>query len=133
MKHYEFTYLISQDLTEEELKTLQEKINSFVQEEGGLLGELNLPRKKKLAFPIKKKLEAYLATLNFQLSPEKLLNFEKKIKAEPSILRYLILTKKVSKVAKEIRPRITKKEFERKPKVELKEIEEKLEEILGEP
>ena len=36
MKFYELTYLISPDLSEEEIKVLQEKVTSLIQEEGVL-------------------------------------------------------------------------------------------------
>ena len=134
MKNYELTCLISPDLSEEELKSFREKINSFIQEEGGTLTEINSPIKKRLAGPIKHRNQAYLTTLNFQLEPEKLANIEKKLKSENQILRYLILIKPRPK---EILVRGKKLPTPKprkilKPKVELREIEKKLEEILGE-
>lgn len=134
MKNYELTYLLSSELSEEEVKNLQAKIASFVQEEGGFLVEEGVFLRRKLAYPVKKQLQAYLVTFVFQLDPQKLAGFEKKIKAENQILRYLLLIKLPQKPRK-IRT------FARKPvaqipekekKVELKEIEKKLEEILGE-
>ena len=95
MKHYELTYLISPDLSEEELKSLREKINSFIAEAAGISIKESAFLRKKLAFPIKKKFQAYLNTLTFQLNPEKLENFEKSLKAQVQILRYLILIKKI--------------------------------------
>jgi len=132
MRFYELTYLISPELSEEELKSLQEKINSLIQKEGGVLNEVNLPEKKDLSYPIKKNKTAYLTNLNFHFSSEKLENLEKKLKAEKKILRYLILVKPVPKVM--VRGPIRPRKFIKpsKAKVELKEIEKKLEEILGE-
>lgn len=131
MKLYELTYLISPELSEEELKVLQEKINSFIQEEGGILNKIDFSSKKiLLSYPIRKKRESFLASLNFCLEPEKIENLEKKLKAEKSLLRYLILTKKIQKkVSVSIPKKLTKG---RKPKVELKELEKKLDEILDE-
>lgn len=133
MHFYELTYLISSDLSEKEIKTLQDKIISLIQEKGGILGvEEKLPFKKKLAYPVKKQSQAYLTVINFQMMAEKLIDLEKKIKLENQILRYLILAKKELRVAKFPKkpPGSLKKIV--KPKVELKEIEKKLEEILDE-
>jgi len=133
MQFYELTYLISSDLPEKEIKTLQSKIISLIQEKGGVLGvEEKLPFKRKLAYPVKEQSQAYLGVINFQLAAEKLIDLEKKIKLENQILRYLILAKKEPRVAKFPKkpPRSLRKMV--KPKVELKEIEKKLEEILGE-
>lgn len=142
MKNYELTYLISTDVSEEELKNLSEKIKNFVQEEEGIIKKTTEPSKIKLGYQIKKKEGAFLSVLNFSFqpsadqpkagNPEKIANLEKKLKAENQILRYMILNKDLSE--KPIRPRrvspkTTTKESE---KVELKEIDKKIEEILKE-
>ena len=134
MKLYELTYLISPEFSEEEQKSLNEKINSLIQKGAGVLNEVKLPIKKKLAYPIKKQREAFLINFNFYLEPEKLGSLEKELKSEKKILRYLILAKPKLKIAK-VRKRPTKiipKIPVKEKKVELKEIEKKLEEILGE-
>jgi len=134
MKLYELTYLISPDLSEEEIRVLQEKINSLIQEEGRVLPDSTSNGglvRKTLAHPIKKNRSAFLSTLSFQLNPEELESLEKKLKAESKILRYLILTKKLPKMAV-VPVKKPKRIIKPKPKVELKEIEKKLEEILGE-
>jgi len=152
MKSYELTYLISPDLSEEELKILSGKINNFIQEETGILEKTTEPSKKKLGYSIKKKEEAFLVTLNFSLNPEKLGSLEKKLKSENQIFRYIILTKKTPE--KTLRPKrqpragpprtetslgLASKEPNEPPaqqpkteKVELKEIDKKIEEILNE-
>ena len=122
MRHYELTYLISPELSEEEIKGFQEKIISLIQGVGGALGEVKEPMRKKMV---------YFATLNFYLDPEKLGSLEKGLKSESQVLRYIILTKKVPKKVPEIATK-PKKIVKPEAKVELKEIEKKLEEILGE-
>lgn len=139
MRLYELNYLISPDLSEEELGAIQEKINTWVQEEKGILGEINKPIKKILAYPIKKSGQAYLGYLKFQIDAEKITNLEKKLKAEEKIIRYLTLAKKLRKIEKA--PRRMAKKFispiikagvPKKEKAELETIEQKLEEILKE-
>jgi len=137
VKLYELTYLISPESSEDDLKTLQEEINSLIQNEGGILDEVAAPIKKDLAYPIKKQTSAYLTTLGFRLISEKLENIEKKIKAEDKILRYSVLIKPRVKEIPMRRKKLPKKVeiFPKKitkPKAELKEIEKKLEEILEE-
>lgn len=131
MKQYELTYLASPDLSEEELKALGEKINSFVAEAAGISIRESSFLRKKLAFLIKRKGYAHLNTLIFQLNPEKLESFEKNLKAQDQVLRYLILAKRkpgAEEIFEKRRRSIRKKE---PAKVEMKEIEKKLEEILG--
>jgi len=130
MRPYELTFLISQNLSEEEIRNLQEKIKNFIEDEGGVLVEIKSLGKKNRFYT--KTGGAYLSILNFNLEPEKLENLEKKLKSESQILRYL-LSKKVMKMVTPL-PKIslTPVKKNKKAKIKLKEIEEKLEEILGE-
>jgi len=132
MKHYELTYLISPDLSEEEANSLSTEITSSVQKKQGIL-EKNLSLlKKQLSHAIKKKTAAYLASLDFQINPEGLEELKKQIKSDPRILRHLILLKPIPKITEKKATKlsiISKKKAAGK-KVELKEIEKKLEEIL---
>ena len=146
MKQYELTLILTPDLSEEEGELFQQKIQSLIQGEDGILTETRNPLKRKLGIPIKNKGEAFLITLNFNLVAEKLGNLEKKLRAESQILRYLILTKPEPKVSliegkkmpfsAKILPSKTYPEKKivkpKEKKVELEEIEKKLEEILGE-
>ncbi len=131
MRIYELNYLISPELSEEDVKMLREKITSLIQEKEGVLIEEKPSFKKKLAYPVKKHSLAFLATVNFRLLPEKLKDLEKKIKEEKQILRYLILIRPIIKQTTLRKPKIRKIEKVKKGKVELKEIEKKLEEILA--
>jgi len=122
MKHYELTYLSSADVSE--------KVSGFIKEESGILDKTLKPVQKE---------KGLLTVLSFHLSPEKLENLEKKLKAESQIIRYLLLVKKVAKEAplKERgvfplkRKTNTGLKSESK-KVDLKEIDQKIEEILKE-
>ncbi|KPJ56602.1 hypothetical protein AMJ49_04465 [Parcubacteria bacterium DG_74_2] len=132
MKLYELTYLISPNLSEEEAKSFQEDICSLIQKQEGALEKKETIIKKKLSYPIQKQETAYLATVEFRLDPEKLKDLEKELKSKNQILRFLLLTKKISEI-KTI-SKISKPKLKPKPKqkVKLKEIEDKLEEILKE-
>jgi len=132
MKLYELTYLISPNLSEEQLKIFQEKINFLIQQEQGILGRIINITKKRLAYPIRKNIQAYLSTLSFQLNPENLASLEKKLKAENYLLRYTIFAQKPKKIIEIFKKPLVPTQKISKPKVELKEIEKKLEEILGE-
>jgi len=142
MKSYELSYLISPELSLEELKAFQEKTTAFLQEQSGVLGDFYEPKKTRLGYPIKDKKEAYLVIFYFQMNPEKLAEFEKKLKLEEQILRYIILSKEIKKQKLKIpqkrkpSPRTIaptlKKEKPKIKKVKIQELEKKLEEILGE-
>lgn len=132
MKHYELTCLISPNLSENELSSFSEKINSLIQEQGAILDKI-LPEKKiTLGYPIKKNTSAFFKIITFNINPEKLINLEKKLKDNKEILRYFILAKKEPLKQILLKKQVEKLEDKPKKKVELKDIDKKLKEILEE-
>jgi ribosomal protein S6 len=140
MKYYELTYLASPELSENEAKELQQKINSSVQNKGGILDFSSEISRIGLKYPIKKNNEAYLITLVFNLKQEDVPELEKEIKSEKKIIRFILFSKikaqepefEIDEMPKEkeaLEPAVVKK-TEKEKKVELKDIEKKLEEIL---
>ena len=140
MKLYELTYLMPLDLPENEVKSLQEKINSFIADGQGALDRIEDITKKRLGEPIENQTAAQMGSLNFYMGPEKLADLEKKLKSENQIIRHMILHRKPRKAEAPRRIRrvtpamaeVGTKTTEKPKKVEIKEIEKKLEEILGE-
>lgn len=132
MKHYELTCLISPNLSENELSSFSEKINSLIQEQGAILDKI-LPEKKiVLGYPIEKNTSAFFKIITFNINPEKLINLEKKLKDNKEILRYFILAKKEPLKQILLKKQVEKLEDKPKKKVELKDIDKKLKEILEE-
>ena len=147
MKQYELTYLTPQELTEEKVKNLQEKLAGLIQAKSGKVAEFQKAYKRRLAYPIQKRDVAYVNTILFELEPKDLETLHKELKEETSILRSLTIIHKPSMRKEPTRVRLRraaqaageaakKEESEKiparkeKPKAELKEIEEKLNEIL---
>ena len=52
MKFYELTYLISPGLNEDKAKEFSEKIIDWIKKDGGILGEIATPKKRRLAYQI---------------------------------------------------------------------------------
>lgn len=125
MRYYQLTYLLSPELSKEEMKKVEEKLMNLLQKEGGGFDKFDVPLKRSLFYPIKKFKEVFLGSLYFFIETENLKNLEKGLKSEEKILRYLITSEKAPKkipiIKKVVKPK----------KVELKEFEKKLEEILG--
>jgi len=134
MKLYELSYLINPDLSEEERKGVSEEITSLVQEKGGILGKISKATKIKLGYLIKNQNIAFLKTLTFYLSPEKIKDLGGNLKKRKELLRLVIVTqkepKRAAKAPRKVEPLGPKPK--EKEKVELKDIEKKLEEILEE-
>lgn len=139
LTQYEIAYLISPNVKEEEVFGEAGKITGFIQEANGFIGHIEEPRRKRLAYPINKSLEAYFGWTQFSALPEKVAEIEKKLKLEKSLTRYLI----VHAETEPARPRFTKVRkteeetpshigAETKPeeKMNMEELDKQLEEIL---
>jgi len=125
IRYYQLAYLLSPDLTKEEIEKIQKELTSFCEKEG-ILDKVEEPLKRMLFYPIKKKTEAFLGAIYFYLVPEKVKLLDRMLKENKEILRYLIVSEKSPK-----KPKIEKKVAKPK-KVELKEIEKEIEKILKE-
>lgn len=136
MRNYDLTLIFSPLLAPEEANDLFQQFVSFVQEQGGILGDQRLLGKKPLLAPIRHAKEGYLAVITFSLNEEKLPNVEKKCKETPQILRFFIV-KQVKRAIKKARiaptPEIAAPPAQRKDeKLDLQDIDKKLEEIFKE-
>lgn len=138
MQNYELTCLASPELTEEEQKSLQERVSSLIQAENGAIVEIKGPV-KRIPFFAAKRREAISTMLEFQMETEKTPGLEKKLRDEKQLLRFFLMIKpKIKEITRqrrrELAPPIKPAETETKEpkvKVEIAEIEKKLEEILG--
>jgi ribosomal protein S6 len=124
-RYYQLAYLTSPELTKEEVEKIQNDLTSFLEKEG-VLDKVETPLKRTLFYPIKKKNEAFLGAIYFYLQSEKLKEFEKKLKEQEKILRYLIVSEKAPKKIK------IEKKVKKPEKVGFEEIEKKIEELLKE-
>jgi small subunit ribosomal protein S6 len=146
MKLYEIDYLIPADISKKEVSSLNEEIQAFIKKEGGSIRKFSISPEKRLAYPIEKKIRAFLVTIILDSEGDKIKLITKQLKDRKEIIRYLVLNKK--DIVEEIREerkegrggkkekkeltKIVKPVNKKKDKVELKEIEEKLEKILHE-
>ena len=146
-KNYEIAYLISPNVSEEEIFGVAGKITSLIQDAKGVANKVEEPKKIKLAYPINKQRAAYFGWTTFSMLPENLEDFKKKLRfEEKSIMRFLVVftPKKVLELRKRpiyIKPkperpvaptyRPAPREAEKQEQVDITALDKKLEEILG--
>lgn len=150
-KKYEIAYLISPEVSDEEVFGEAGKITTAIQDAGGLIDRIEEPKKRRLAFMIKKFRNGFFGWTTFSMAPEKLAEFKKTIDASAkTIFRYLITETPKLRVAPQKYPRLVArpkisdapKHYEYatkqsdKPagaeeKMNIEELDKKLEEILG--
>jgi small subunit ribosomal protein S6 len=145
-KNYEIAYLINPDVAEDEVFGEAGKITGFVQDARGLVGHIEEPRKRRLAYPIEEFKQAYFGWTTFAIIPSELPELKKKIKAEKNMVRFVVSeeVKKAPFLARSMRARHAVpqanleeiKPFEpqapkEEDKVKIEELDKRLEEILG--
>lgn len=103
MKKYELTYLIQPETSSDEISAFSTKINSFIQEQEGIIEIDSQEQTRTLGYEIKSKKNVFLKTVVFKYNPEKLSTLDKYLKEEKSILRFLIIKIEKKKKKKKIR------------------------------
>ncbi|MBN1263216.1 MAG: 30S ribosomal protein S6 [Candidatus Pacebacteria bacterium] len=92
MRDYELV-LITKTKTEAEneavLKSVKELILSFK----GKVNKTSPWGKRDLVYPIKQQRSGYYFLLQIKLSPESIKEFEKKLKLNENVIRYLLITR----------------------------------------
>lgn len=115
MNLYELTLLLPPDLKEEELEKEKAKIEELTK------GKFENEKKIKLAYPVKKREQAFLLSGEFEA--EKIKEIKKELDKEP-ILRFLLIKKEKAEEKQREKPK------EKKP--DLSAIEKELEKVLAE-
>jgi ribosomal protein S6 len=139
MKLYELTYLVSAEVSPEQMETLSKKVDSLILKNGEIIGSI-APDKKNLTYPIKKQNAALLNQVKFNFEPELIDEFKKEINKEKEILRIMLIEKKNMRIKKKNRnsilePKLIPEDIKisaakPKQKDDLEKIGEKLDEIL---
>lgn len=131
---YDLTYILNPNLSEEEVVNYKKQIRDLIiSKEGQILAELP-ENKRKLAYPLKKMVQGYYLSLDFEMPAESLAELEKKLKLDNNVLRHLIIKKEKIVVEAFSEEDTTKSRRERRPKkeerVKIEELDKKLEELL---
>jgi ribosomal protein S6 len=150
-KNYEIAYLISAEIPEDEVFGVAGKITGAIQDARGLVGKIEEPKKRRLAYPIKisrlNHTHSYFGWTRFTIAPEHLKDLEKQLKLEKQIVRHLIVEEVKRPVyeprfrpdrprnfptapLEEVKP-FTPQAPKEEDKTKIEELDKQLEEILG--
>jgi small subunit ribosomal protein S6 len=91
MYNYELVAIISPEVDEEGLSKIVDKVTQSINSRGGSVEETKNWGKRKLAYPVKKFMEADYILARFKLMPKEVKEFEREINASGDILRYLVV------------------------------------------
>ena len=88
---YEFTYIITPVLSEEQIKDVVKKVNKTIEGGGGTIIEVDEWGSRRLAYQINKKRNGYYVNMYFDAPGEIVTRLERAMEIDDNILRYLTL------------------------------------------
>ena len=91
MHDYELVAIISPEVDEEGVSKIVDKVTQSINSRGGVVEEIKNWGRRKLAYPIKKFLEADYILARFKLMPKSVKELEGEISVFGDILRYLVV------------------------------------------
>lgn len=92
MKDYEVVYIFDSTLTEDQVEEKLDRYHELLT--GGDRGEITAVDrwgKRQLAYPIRKKANGYYAVVQFRGAPDALPEFERTLRLDDELLRYIIV------------------------------------------
>lgn len=88
---YEFTYIISAVLSDEQTKDIVERTTKLVEDEGGEIIEVDEWGSQRLAYPLNKKRNGYYVNMYFRAPGDLVSKLERALEINDAILRYMTL------------------------------------------
>lgn len=89
MNDYEMMVIMNPDLDEEEFAAELERLQTRLTDAGGQVQKVDVMGRRRLAYPIRKRVEGYYAVIRYQLSISDLPELERWLKLNENVLRYL--------------------------------------------
>ena len=94
MRDYELVAIISPELDEEGVSEIIDKVSRSIDSRGGVVEGVDKWGMRKLAYPMKKFMEANYVLARFKLMPKSVKELEAEISALGGVLRYLVVNVK---------------------------------------
>jgi small subunit ribosomal protein S6 len=92
VRDYEVVYIFDSAVTEEAIAEKLDRFHGLVAGDGrGEITAVDHWGKRQLAYPIRKKPNGYYVVAQFRTAPESLPEFERALKLDEDVLRYLIV------------------------------------------
>lgn len=91
MKNYEIMYIIRPDIEEEARKSLVERFNTILTDNGATIDEIKEMGSRRLAYEINDYREGYYVLLNFNGGSDAVNEFDRQAKFSDDIIRQLVI------------------------------------------
>ena len=91
MRDYELVAIISPEADEEGVSKIIDKVSQSINSRGGAVEEIEKWGRRRLAYPIRKFMEANYVLTRFKLMPKSVKELEAEISDSGDILRYIVI------------------------------------------
>ena len=91
MRKYETLFILHPSLDEEAVKANIEKFKGVIENNGGVVDNVDFWGKRKLAYDIKKVGEGYYTLVNFSAEPELPKELDRMFRISESVIRHIII------------------------------------------
>jgi small subunit ribosomal protein S6 len=91
MRKYETLFILHPSLDEEAVKANIEKFKGVIENNGGVVDNIDFWGKRKLAYDIKKVSEGYYTLVNFSAEPELPKELDRIFRINDTVIRHIII------------------------------------------
>ncbi|AXF56482.1 30S ribosomal protein S6 [Salicibibacter kimchii] len=91
MRNYEILYILRPTLEEDAVKTIIERLNQILSDNGAEVTEVDEKGRRRLAYEIQDFREGYYVILKVQATPDAVNEFDRRIKLTDEVIRTLVV------------------------------------------
>jgi small subunit ribosomal protein S6 len=100
-RDYELGFIISPEVSEEETRSILDRLGQIVAQHGGQIVKVNQWGRRRLAYPIERHRDGYYVFIDMILTPETVIELERTLKVSEIVLRYMLTKRDAKAVQKE--------------------------------
>lgn len=90
-RSYELIFLVDAGLPKDELNSLIEKVQNFLEQREGFVDNVRISDVRRLAYEIKKRTHGIYVVFNFWLKPNLVTELERMLRLEERVLRHMVI------------------------------------------
>jgi len=100
-RDYELGFIISPEVSEEETRSILDRLGQIVAQHGGQVVKVNQWGRRRLGYPIQRHRDGYYVFIDMILTPETVSELERTLKVSEIVLRYMLTKRDAKAVQKE--------------------------------
>lgn len=91
MRDYELVFIISPQISDEDIENVTNRVSQLVANNGGEITEIKPWGRRRLAYPIDNFREGFYVATKLRLNPASASDLERSLKLTEEIIRYLLV------------------------------------------